>query len=367
MSVQLSRPQFLFLCIWLVLGTGILLLPASVGKFALRDGWISAGLASIGGFVVIGVIGLFTRVFPGESLLQGYLAAFGPWLGRLAGLWQLLLVFIVEALVARELEEFIATTILPNTPSTWIAGMILFPACYATYLGLEVVGRMGEIISPIGIIITLGLFLLATPYLDFSYIHPVLADGWDAILRGDVVLWALLAEFTFTLQIRHSTDANWYLRTLGTAVLILAGSGVIAELTVHLVLGLSTQYTFYPILEVVRAIRIGDFLERLDTLYVIGVVATIFLKLSFLHYVLTSGLQEWATLQHQRPLVWSGGIVVWAACLFLWHGREDKLFLIQEVMWGYITVGGVGLVGLAAVVQLIRRWWTTRKSVGNSL
>lgn len=112
-------------------------------------------------------------------MIEAYHAAFGPWLGRLAGLWQLILIFITEALVVRELEEFIATTILPNTPSYVIAGLILFPACYGAYHGLEVVGRMAEIISPIGIAITLGLFLLSIPYMEPDQIRPVLADGWS--------------------------------------------------------------------------------------------------------------------------------------------------------------------------------------------
>lgn len=60
MHIQLSKQQFLFLSIWLVLGTGILLLPAAVGRFVMRDGWITAALSVIGGLAIVAVVFLFT-------------------------------------------------------------------------------------------------------------------------------------------------------------------------------------------------------------------------------------------------------------------------------------------------------------------
>ena len=44
------------------------------------------------------------------------------------------------------------------------------------------------------------------------------------------------------------------------------------------VLGQSANYLSYPVLEVVREVRIGRNLERLNTLYILGVMSTILIR-----------------------------------------------------------------------------------------
>ncbi|CAB3390120.1 GerAB/ArcD/ProY family transporter [Kyrpidia spormannii] len=359
MHPQLSRVQFVFLSTWLILGTGILTMPFAIGQFAIRDSWIAPLLFAVTGGIVVGVIALFRRMFPGQSLVEGYHMAFGPIVGRAASLWFLYMTFLTESFVLREVSLFSNITVLPSTPNYVVTAVFMIPVAYAVYLGAEVVGRVGEIITPLGIAITLILFLLSMQHADPSHLRPVLADGWKPILQSGVVLWVYAWEFLFVLQLREEVQQQRLVKDLLITILIITSAGVVAELTITMILGPSVTYSIYPILEVVRTIRIGDFLERLDTFYVMGVITTIFVKLSLIHYIFTTGLSHWFGLRHYRPTVWSGAAVVWTGSLFLIHNSVSLMNFILYTAWGYFTFTAMVIPLLAVVVQ----WWRQRRGL----
>ncbi|MBX6395990.1 MAG: endospore germination permease [Alicyclobacillaceae bacterium] len=355
MHQQLSRVQVVFLSLWIVLGTGILVMPFAIAQFVVRDAWITAFLFALGGVVVTGVIALFRWTFPRQSLVEGCHTAFGPVIGRVLSFWFLYLVFINDCFVLREISVFVNTAVLPITPNYFLTALFIIPVAYAVYQGLEVIGRMAEIITPVGIGITLILFLLAIQNADPSHIRPVLADGWKPVLQGGVVLWAFAWEFLLLLQVGEAVPPRRLVKDLLITTLIITLAGVVAEVTIPMVLGQSLTYSTYPILEVVRTIRFGEFIERLDTLYVMGVVTTIFLKLSLIHYVFVTGISRWFGLRHYRPAVWSGGAAVWAGSLFFIHDSTAMMDFLLYTLWGYFTFTGMVIPLMAVAVQRWRR------------
>jgi spore germination protein (amino acid permease) len=281
--------------------------------------------------------------------------------GRAASFWFLSLMFINDCFVLREISLFVNTMVLPVTPIYLLTALFIIPVAYAVYQGLEVIGRMAEIITPVGVGITLILFLLAMQNADPSHIQPVLADGWKPVLQGGVVLWAFAWEFLLLLQLGDAVPPRRLVKDLLITTLIITLAGVVAELTVPMVLGPSLTYSTYPILEVVRTIRFGEFIERLDTLYVMGAIMTIFLKLSLIHYVFVIGIRQWFALRHYRPAVWSGGAAVWAGSLFFIRDSAAMMDFFLYTLWGYLTFTGMVIPLLAVAVQR----WRQRQSLQN--
>ncbi|CAB3389983.1 MULTISPECIES: GerAB/ArcD/ProY family transporter [Kyrpidia] len=354
---QLSRVQFVMLSIWLFLGTGFLTLPFAIGQFTVRDAWIVPFLFIPQGVIVAGVITWFRQTFPGQSLVEGCHTAFGPWWGRIPSLWFLIMTLVVECFVLREVGLFLTTTVLPSTPEYVVNAMFLIPVAYAVYQGVEAVGRLGETITPIGMGITLVISVLSMQYADPSHYHPVLADGWTPILRGSIVVWMYAWLLLFVLQLGEAVPQRLG-KDLLIMVLIITSAGLVAEPTICMVLGPSAAYSLYPILEVVRTIRIADFLERLDTFYVMGVVVGIFLQCSFIHYALVTGISQWTGLGHYRPAVWSGAVLAWAGSIFFIRNESMFLEYVMYVGWGYLTFTGIAVPLLAVVVH---RWRQRRK------
>ena len=78
------------------------------------------------------------------------------------------------------------TTILPQTPIYIIGFAGMIGVSYAVYMGVEVIMRNGEFITPLALLVAPVLFALSMQHMDVHNLMPVLADGWQPVLRGTV-------------------------------------------------------------------------------------------------------------------------------------------------------------------------------------
>jgi spore germination protein (amino acid permease) len=366
MYEQISRLQFFFLMYWLVIGTGIYLLPLTIGQFVIHDSWMVGPVFILGAIALSAVVHVFVRVFPGQNLIDALQTAFGSWLGRMLGGWMLIWMFVNNCLILRQMTLFVTTNIFPNTPVYVATAIFMAPLIYAVFKGVEIVGRLAEIISPWAIATTIVLYLLALPNARFTNVLPLLADGFSPVLRGSLVPWMFSTNFIIALlMVRNLKDP----RKMGKDVLIsgiAAGStGLFAESVTTMVVGQIRSSTLFPVLEVIRTIRLGYFLERLDPLYVITVITTIFLNAAALFYTMLVAVQSLFGCKSYRPFVWGGALAVWSGTFFLMKNSGRMLDFVIHAAPGYYFVTAVGIPVLAIVVQLVKRRLTRNRPQGS--
>lgn len=342
---QISRMQFMYLMLWVILGTGITVLPFSIGQYTVRDGWMVPLFFFLGTVCTAGVSALFIRTFPNQSLMDGLETAFGPWIGRVLGGWMLIWFLITTAMLLRELSVFVEITSLPRTPLYVISAAILPPITYVVFHGIETLGRLGEFITPIAVIIALGLSVLSLQNMDVSQLTPVLANGWTPVLRASVLpTTSFPFEFVLALQLVKSMKGG---KTLAKDLLwlgaFLSVAGLFIMGIVIAVLGPAMTYLSLPVGEVVRGIRIGQFVERLDTIYVMGVISTMVLKISTFLYAMCSAMKDVFRLPTTRNVAFPAGVAVWTGNILFFHNSPD----LQEFM-AYTTPAyfGLTLIGL---------------------
>jgi spore germination protein KB len=356
-KVQISRYQIILALVWSVLGSGIVTVPFIITQFVIRDAWITLILFTVGGLVSTSVAALFVRVLPNRSLICGLIDALGPWLGRVFGLWILVWMYLVSCKTLREGTSFVGITILPQTPLYIIAFAGAIACSYAVYMGAEVVMRNGEFISPLALIVFPTLFALSMQHLDVHNLMPVLADGWHPVLRAAVtpdVTYAL--ELLIGLQFAHMLRNN---RTLPKDMIIVTGIitvvGILLAVVTVGVVGQSAGYLQFPILEAVRSIRIGRNLERLDTLYILGVMSTVLTKLAVFHYAWCEGMKDVFKLSSHRIVALSGGLLVWAGSIACFRSQLEVTNFMISVAPAYFVVTLVGIPILAVLVMAFRK------------
>jgi spore germination protein KB len=225
------------------------------------------------------------------------------------------------------------------------------------YMGVEVVMRNGEFITPLALIVAPVLFALAMQHLDVHNFMPILADGWQPVLRGAVtpdITYAL--ELLIGLQFVHMLRNS---RALPKNMIIVTGIitvvGVLLAVVTIGVVGQSANYLSYPTLEVVRSIRIGTKLERLDTLYILGAMSTILIKLSLFHYAWCEGMKDVFKLSSHRIVTLSGGLLVWAGSIVFFRSTEELNHFMISVAPAYFVVTLVGIPLLAVLVMAFRK------------
>ena len=322
---QISRLQFFYLMLWVIMGTGITVLPFSIAQFTVRDGWMIPLFFFLGTVISAGVSVWFIRTFPNQSLLIGFETAFGTWIGRAIGIWILVWFLIHNGLLLRELSIFVEITSLPRTPFYIISAVIIIPITYGVFHGLEVISRLVEVITPIALILSLLIAILSLQNVDVSQLRPVLANGWTPVLRA-----AVLPSTSFSLQlimalqvIKSLHNGKTFGRDLLLVGAILALAGVLIEGIITSVLGPASTYLALPVGEVVRGIRIGQFVERLDTIYVMGAMATMTFKISFFLYAMTLTMKEVFRLPTTKNMALPAGVAVWTANILFFHNSPD--------------------------------------------
>ncbi|MCL6632810.1 MAG: spore germination protein [Alicyclobacillus herbarius] len=356
-NVQVSRFQIVIVLIWSILATAMVTIPFVIAQFTVRDSWITGLLFAAGGMLSAGIAAVFLHTLPNRNLTSGLIDAFGPWLGRIVCLWFLVWLYLINCTTLREAESFVSITILPKTPEYIIGLLGMAAISYMVYMGVEVLVRDAEFITPLALVVAPILFALALQHMDVDQLMPVLADGWQPVLRG-----AITPDLTYALEIlislqfvRALRDSRTLPKDMITATAILTVVLTIILIITTGVVGQSTNYLSYPVLETVRSIRVGRFLERLDTLYVMAVMSTVCIKLGVFHYAWCEGMKDVFKLSSHRILAFSGGLFVWAGSLALFRSTQEMQHFIAGVAPAYFVVTLICIPLLAAMVMNFRR------------
>ncbi|QSO50477.1 endospore germination permease [Alicyclobacillus curvatus] len=339
MPNKLTRIETLLLMFWTIMGTGILAIPFAIGHFTTRDGWLSPLFLPLPGLTMVIVAVVYARFNQG-NLIQSLRQSFGLFIGGGIGVWYTLCLFIITATVWRELTEFMGTTVYPDTPVPLVSSMLVFPISYGVHKGIKSIGSFGEFLAPLALIVTTAVVLFSIMDMHLDSLFPTLADGWRPILRGSVVPSITYAlEPLVIVQIVQDLNSR---KTLGRDLIITLFFVVIAlvliEVVVIAVLGSSVGELTYPILEVIRSISVGEFIERLDTFYVMGVLSTIYIKLAVFHYAFCKALEELFHLSSYRVIVWTGALAAWAASMFLFPDTNAVAEFITFATPAYFIV-----------------------------
>ncbi len=356
MDTRISRLQFIYMMIWSILGVGMINLPSSIAHFTVRDAWMVPFFFVISSSIVAGICAVWVRFFPGQSLAEGLESSLGTWIGRAAELWFIVSLFLATSMFFRQLILFITTTTLAKTPYYIITGIAMFVACYGVYQGIESIARLGEFLTPLAAIIGLIVLVLSLPNADISQMQPVLADGWTSILRG-----AVLPSTTFSFELMFSLqfipvlgNAKTIGRDLMIVAMILGALGMLIEATIVSVLGPSVMYMSLPLMEVARGVQIGQFVERLDTFFVMGAISTIILEISVLLYGLSIGIQRLFSLPTHKNITWAAGATIWGISILIFRNESELREFLLYVSPAYFTVSLLSVPLLAILVKTIR-------------
>lgn len=356
-NVKISRYQLVFLLVWGILGTGTITIPFAIARFTVRDGWIVAFMFMGTVTFVSGLVWLFNHTFPNDSLFDVFDKVFGRHLGRVAALLGVLWAYVFMCMLVRELNVFVEVTILPETALYIINFAVCLATAYAVYNGIEVVGRLAEVFSIVIIGVFVVLFFLPFRVADLHLLLPVLSAGWTPVLRAAITPDISFAvELMVALQFLHIAKE----RTSVPRDVLIAG-GIITvillmvDVLVIAVLGPAATYLAFPGLEVVRSIRYGQFIERLDTLLVLVILITMFLKFSLFHFVLCDFMRYSFSLSSTKLIALPAVAAVWAgSLLFFKNGADLQSFMLFVTPVWFATIL-IGIPVLAIGVGLLKR------------
>ncbi|MDT8860659.1 spore germination protein [Alkalihalobacillus sp. MEB130] len=300
---KISLWQLFILITIFAIGTAVVV---GAGEEARQDYWIAEFIAAIVGVgIVLGYYQLIS--FAGKKNLYEMLSfSFGKWIGSAIIVLYSLYFFYIASRNIRDFGELMKISILPITPLEVITIVMMFPVMYTVYLGLEVLARVTEIVSPyiLGILVLVGVLLFFSGELQFTHLLPILGDGfgpvWEAFFPtlltfpyGEVIVFTVI--MTATTRFSHVGKVGATAIAISGLLITYANVIQIAALGVDL-----KVRTLFPLMTAAREIMLMEFIERVDILVVFILMTGVFIKVSVFFYAGLKGLEHVFSVPYRK-------------------------------------------------------------------
>ncbi|MCK8817893.1 spore germination protein [Natroniella sulfidigena] len=349
---QIANRQLWFILFIMRMSAVLAFLPVLTTADALQDAWISVLVVLVGSEIIVLLVAMLCAKFPELTLIEYSQVLLGNWLGKILGLAFLALFLQLSVVELRLYGELLMTGFLPQTPLLFIAVGMVLPATICVQQGVEVLGRVADLLFIVFVIaILIALFLTGTE-IELTNLQPVLARGWGPVLRGAVV------PIVFIVQI-------WVLGMLAPVTaepeksIQVALTSIAASLFTLLLIVLTTIAVLspqegarvnFPFMVLMRAVRVSKFIERIEILVIFSWGFGVFISLSTFLYAGAKGMAQWLGLEDYRSIIWPMA-VLW---VFLTVHGFDSIFEV----YSFLKPSIVGPYGAAYLLGPLVLLWS---------
>ncbi|MFG6120242.1 GerAB/ArcD/ProY family transporter [Thalassobacillus sp. B23F22_16] len=302
----ISPRQFMYLVTLFTIGSSILIVPGPLAAGAQQDGWIAALLSLAVGMLLIFLYHKIGILYENKTFIEVTIDSFGPWIGRGISLFYILFIYILAALVLRNIGDFMTTQIMPETPLQFTLILFLLVVIMGARLGIETIGRSSEMFISFIVLLLFFLFLFVTPQIETDNFQPIFGSGLKPIISTSfTMLGTPILEMVVLLmiypEVKEKNKAK-YAWVFG----MLIGGVFLTMITLLSILVLGSDLTAlnaYPSYELASKINIAGFWEGIEIIVAIVWMVTIFFKLIILYYASTKGIAQFLLIDDYRTLL----------------------------------------------------------------
>ncbi|MDQ0216252.1 spore germination protein KB [Oikeobacillus pervagus] len=308
---KISSLQMMMLLYPTIVATSILDVPSITAKYAKHDLWMSPILASVIGFITVYIAVKLNKLYPDLTIIQISEEIIGRYVGKVIG--GLFLFFYVQTTgtIVRSYGEFIVGSFLFNTPISVIMVSMVVLCAFAVYGGLEVLGRITQLLFPLFTLPLILLIIFLSPEFDFLNIFPILEDGIMPPVKGAIVPAGWFTEFfLIAFLLPFLVDREKGMKYGMVSVLIVMITLVLVNLIVLFVFGTTTASKVYPLMDVSRYISVADFFENLESVTMAVWIGGAFVKTAVFYYAAAIGTAQLLNLKDYRSVIWPIGILI---------------------------------------------------------
>lgn len=302
---KISNRQFSFIIFIMRASVVLATLPILTSADARQDAWASSLLVFVGtSLIILLITGLGVR-FPEQDVVEISGTLLGKFLGGLVSLVILWSFLHLAAIEVRIYAEMIIVGFLPDTPIAFLTASMIFIALVTAFSGVEVIGRIADLVFPlfIGMIFLSLLTLLFEA--DFINLQPVLSRGLGPVLRGSAGPIAIGSQLLVAgMLLPH---LNVPKKAVPSALWGVAGASLVLLLVAILVVATlgpeEGARAVFPLFKAIRSVRISEFLERAEILAVLSWGFGLFVALSTFLYCGARGTARLIGIKDYRHIL----------------------------------------------------------------
>jgi len=338
--------------------------------FARQDALFSNLLAILPGILTAYLIFLLQKKYPGFSLFEISEEALGKWPGKIVNL--IFVYFALEACIfyARTFGEFIITTLTPELSIDMYLMCIVLVGAIGVYYGIEAIARVAQLLFPFYVLLTIIINVLLIRQFEVDHILPLLDHKAGEIIYSSFLPYVFpMGEVIFFMIVFPYVKQSKQLFKAAAGSLILAGMFLAYRAMVSIgVLGQGTALASnFPFFNAIRLVKIGEFIERIDILFLGIFVMAVLLQIITVYYFLSHGVAHLFHLKEMKSLLIPIAILVYALARVT---NANIVDITHYLMFTRIVTGPIYMILLPAlllVMSMVRKPRNTNADLSPSL
>lgn len=355
----ISSRQFTIIVTLYTVGTGILIIPASIASEVKQDAWIVATIGTLLSLFLIKLYIILSNKMANLSIVEVTEKFLGNIVGKFISLCFVLLTLLSSGELLYFIGNFLQTEVMPETPPVVFAILFNFIILFAAYQGIEVFARTLEILFPIFLFIFIIFLFFVSPQIDIRNVQPVFEVSIPPLIYSVLHFMGLFSfPLIVLLMIFPSAINNLQTGKKGFYIGTLVGGFIITTFIALsiLVLGVTnTSLRTFPSYTLAQKISVGDFLQRIEIIMAFMWMVTIFVRTFIYFYASLIGISQMLKLKDHRPLILPLGMIAIALSQVV-HTNIIHSDKYNQQTWPlYISVFSILLPLILLFVAKLRR------------
>jgi len=322
---RLSEGELLFSVFCFMQGT--MLRSGFVISITKNDSWAMAFTGLLLALPLVAIYASLLGRFPGKSLIEIDDIIFGPVLGKTVSVLYLFYFLSLAALNTRDLGNFVAGYMMPETPLVAIILLFLLVCVYVIRKGIENLTRLATLfcIASVSALIINTILVLKEVRLDFlkPFFHLPLTDyvqGTVSVMvvpMGEVLIFTMIAP-----MLKRGQKAG---RPLAFGLIFSSLFLAVAILRDIITLGPLVSIVSLPSFESVRYVSLAGILTRMESIYAVVLIILFLFKVSILLYAFVLGLSQLLGFKSYSPLTLLCAALVFSYSIFVFESVMDNM------------------------------------------
>lgn len=301
----ISKNQFVWLLFPMLTSFATLHVPRLLMFQAGRDAWLSVIFAWFLDVLLALVYAYMGIRFPGQNMVQYSMTILGKRMGKVVGIMFPIFFLIVSAVMQRGLSLVINKSFFPKTPMEIILITSYIVIGYAALKGIDVIGRVCEILGPIYLFSMTILFIFVLPDVNIDRLKPQLENGIYPALSGVPVILSFIGICIIMgmyIPICNHPEKGFIAKftavSMGASIIVLLVISSIGVFSLP-----QSKNMINTSLELARFIHIGGFFERVEAILLMTAIGAGVITSSCMIWAFSLGISQIFGLSSYKPLV----------------------------------------------------------------
>ena len=335
--------------------------PRNMALLGDAAGWIIVLLSGIYSLVGYYFLSSLLRKYPGKNIIQISHQLGGCIIGKVIGVGFFLFFLAITSLYLRQFAESFILAILPRTPISVLTIFFLALLVYTTLLGIETLSRVAWLLGPYLLAALIIILFFSLPQSSLNYLTPALGPGPVPLIKYSLANLPIFAEilllgiFAPLVQDRNKINRIGVFSLLG-AITINVG---ITILTITVFNFAAAQKMIFPVFQLTRLIAYGEFIQRVEAVFVFLWFFWAGIQLGGLFYGTVTSFAQIFRIKNYRPLTLPLAVLTFSLSLIptsMTEAVELNGYVYGPSLFGtYYTAAAFGLPFILWLIAVFKK------------